>query len=308
VTFETVLFDQPGPRALRRTAIATAVSVVVICTAAGLALWQLYRHHQLDEDKWYALFERANLRFLLMGSPGEFGGLAATLAVTVVAVCLATPLGLLVGLARLARTPAVRWSARAYTEIFRALPLLLVLFAFFIGLPRLGIVLPRFWQLTIAIVIVNVATLAEVFRAGVLSLPTGQSEAAYCVGMRYWQVVCFVVVPQALRRLRPALISQVVQVLKQSTFGSVVSYLELLYAGELLAESDQVPPHSLLPTYLVVAAFYVAVNAGLSGLATLLDRRMSRQRKAPHVSFSQRGLQLSDPSARSARGQPRPLH
>jgi glutamate transport system permease protein len=268
-----VLFDEPGPRGRQRIRLATAVSVVVVAAIAALAVRQLYRHDDLSGDKWYALIERPNLRFLLIGSPGGFGGLAATLTVTAVTVGVAVPLGALVGLARLARTPAVRAVAWAYTELFRALPLLLVLFAFFIGLPRLGIVLPTFWQLAGAIIIGNAATVAEIFRAGVRSLPRGQSEAAYSIGMRYWQAMRLVVLPQAIRRLRPALVNQVVQVLKQSTFGVVVSYLELLYAGQLLAESDNVPPHSLLPTYLVIAAFFVATNTALSRLAGLLDRR-----------------------------------
>jgi glutamate transport system permease protein len=267
------LFDPPGPRARQRIRAATVAALVVMGTLVALAFWQLYEHGQLDGDKWHALFEWPNLRFLLAGSPGEIGGLASTMAITGVTVALAMPLGALVGLARLAQTAAVRAVARAYTELFRALPLLLLLFVFFIGLPRLGVVLPNFWQLTLAIVISNVASIAEVFRAGVLALPRGQTEAAYSIGMGYWQTMRLVVVPQVLRQLSPTLISQVVQILKQSTLGVVVSYLELLYAGGLLAESDHMPPHSLLPTYIVIAAFFIVANAGLSRLARSLDRR-----------------------------------
>ncbi len=158
-------------------------------------------------------------------------GLLSTIEATVVSAALAMPLGLLAGMARMARRRSVRLVAGAYIEVFRAMPLLLLLFVFLIALPRLGLTLPIFWQLVIPIVISNVAVIAEIFRAGVLSLSRGQSEAAACIRPSYWQGMRLVLLPQALRNIMPALVGQLVRLLKESTLGYVVSFLELLAAA-----------------------------------------------------------------------------
>jgi glutamate transport system permease protein len=103
----------------------------------------------------------------------------------------------------------------------------------------------------------------------VLALDRGQTEAAYSLGMTYWQAMRLVVVPQAVRRLTPALVSQLVRLLKDSTLGYVVSYLELLHKAQVIGEYY----HSVLPAYLVAAACFVLINTALSGLANRLEKR-----------------------------------
>lgn len=256
------LFDVPGPRGRRRIRIATALFLVTIGALALLAIHRFADHGMLAVDQWRTFIQWPTIRFLLIGAQ-------ATAMVTAVAAAIAFPLGAFVALARLSRSGYLRRPARAYVEIFRAIPILLLLYVFLFGLPRLGVTLPTFWQLVVPIVLSNAAVIAEIFRAGILSLERGQSEAAHSLGMPYWQAMRLVVIPQAVRKVTPILVSQLVRLLKDSTLGYVVSYIELLHQAQVLGEYY----HSVLPAYLVVAAVYVAINMTLSRLARYLENR-----------------------------------
>ncbi|GAA2265056.1 MULTISPECIES: amino acid ABC transporter permease [Kitasatospora] len=259
---EDSLFDAPGPRARRRIRIATTLSLLAIAALLYLAIRRFADHGQLAASQWRMFTSWPIINFLL-------GGIGQTLLVTAVAAAIAFPLGGLIALLRLSRNRPLRALARGYTELFRAVPLLLLLYVFLFALPRAGLTFPVFWQLVIPIVLGNAAVLAEIFRAGVLALDRGQSEAAYSLGMTYWQAMTWVVIPQAVRRLVPTLVSQLVRLLKDSTLGYVVSYLELLHKAQVLGEYY----HSVLPSFLVAAACYVVINTALSGIASRLERR-----------------------------------
>ncbi|MFI9275191.1 amino acid ABC transporter permease [Kitasatospora sp. NPDC052896] len=265
-----LLFDPPGPRARRRIRTATGVSLVVIVGLAALMIRQFAAHGQLSADQWSMYGQWPIIQFLL-------AGLGQTLLVTVVAAALALPFGGLLALVRLSRSGAARALARGYVELFRAVPLLLLLYVFLFALPRAGVTLPVFWQLVLAIALSNAPVIAEIFRAGVLALPRGQGEAAQSLGMTHWQALRWVVVPQAVRGLLPALVSQLVRLLKDSSLGYVVSYLELLHKTQVLGEYY----HTVLSSYLVGAACYVLINASLSGLASRLERRRGWSRNSP---------------------------
>ena len=140
---DRVLFDVPGPRARRRARIATVVVALVVAAVIVLAVVQFGRSGQLDREQWLPVRVRQIWTTFLLP------GLGASLLVTLVAVVLAVPLGALVALGRLSRTAPVRWLSRGYIELFRSLPVLLLLYVFQLGLPALGLVLPIFWQLTI---------------------------------------------------------------------------------------------------------------------------------------------------------------
>ncbi|MDH6130667.1 glutamate transport system permease protein [Kitasatospora sp. MAA4] len=262
-----LLFDVPGPRARRRTWIATVCSLVLLAGALALMVRQFALHSELSASQWSVFAQWPILRFLLTG-------IEQTLLVTGVAAAIAFPLGAVVALARLSRGRWARWPARLYSELFRAVPLLLLLYVFLFGLPRAGVTFPVFWQLVLPVSLSNAAVVAEIFRAGVLAQDRGQAEAAYSLGMTYGQAMRWVVVPQAVRKLVPALVSQLVRLLKDSTLGYVVSYLELLHKAQVLGEYY----HNVLPTYLVAAACYVLVNGLLSRTAGWLEHRQSRPR------------------------------
>jgi glutamate transport system permease protein len=182
---------------------------------------------------------------------------------------------------RLSLTGLVRWSSGAYVEFFRAVPLLLLIFFTARVLPKYGLEnVSALWVLVLALVVYNGAVLGEIFRAGILSLDRGQTEAAYAVGLSYWQAMLLVVVPQAVRRMVPALVSQLITLLKDTSLGFVLPYEELLRRGQLIGE---VEPRSLVQGYLVAAVMFIAVNFALSRLARWLEVRQRRRYKSTAV-------------------------
>jgi glutamate transport system permease protein len=206
------------------------------------------------------------LRFLLLG-------LVATLRVAAVSMVLATVVGALMALGRLARSRPIRWLAGVYVEVFRAVPLLLLIYFSARALPRSGVDLDAFWYLVFGLVAYNGAVLGEIFRAGILSLDPGQTEAAYSVGLSYWQTMSSVVVPQAVRRMVPAIVSQLVTLLKDTSLGFVLPYEELLRRGQITGEFGK----NFLQVIMVVALAYIAVNATLSQVARHLEVRQRRR-------------------------------
>ena len=267
MTANRVLFDEPGPRGRRRIRLLSVLAVLVVAALLALALRQFGENGQLAASRWRPFVQVSYLRFL-------WHGLEGTLKAAAMSAVLAFPVGAGLALLRLSRTRPVHWLATGYIELFRSVPLLLLIYAFLLALPRYHVNLPIFWKLVIPIVMVSSASLAEVFRAGVLALDAGQGEAASAIGLRYWQSMRLVILPQAIRLVLPTLITQLVSILKESTLGYVVSYPELMRQGQSLT----VYTHLLVQTFLIVAVIYVVINFGLSQLAALIDRRLQRRR------------------------------
>ena len=266
---DRVLFDAPGPRARRRIRVATAASVLVIAGVIALGVHQFAAHGQLSHAKWQPFGQWPYQRFLLQG-------LVRTLKAAAVAAGLSLPLGAFLALGRLSPHRPVRACAGGFVELFRSVPLLLVLYVFLMAVPRAGYTFPVFWELVIPVVLCSSALLAEIFRAGVLALDSGQSEAGYALGLKRRQVMWLVVLPQAVRLVVPTLVSQMVSLLKDTTLGYVVSYPELLNEGKVLGSYT----HDFVQSYLTVTVIYIVVNAVLSQLAHALDRRGQRRPQA----------------------------
>ena len=200
-----------------------------------------------------------------------------------VAIALSAAIGTVMALGRLSQIAPLRWLASTYVELFRALPsLLLILFGFF-GLPQVLAALPpalglpttvsRYAALVIGLTLYNSAVMAEIVRAGVLSLPRGQSEAASAIGLTRGQAQRMVILPQAVSRMLPSLIAQGVVVLKDTSYGFVIGFEELLRRGQLAGEATG----SVLQAYVVVAVIYVAVCLALSALARYVEGRQRRR-------------------------------
>ena len=171
---------------------------------------------------------------------------------------VATAVLLLLG--RLARLRLVRWPSIAVIEFLRGTPTLLLIYVCFLVLPQAGVKLSTYWMLTLPVGLSTAAVVAEVYRAGVLAVPRGQTDAARSLGMTEIQVFFAVVFPQALRYIVPALVAQLVIVVKDTTFGYVVTYGELMQNAKVLIANY----HSLVPVYLVVALLYCLVNYAIS--------------------------------------------
>ncbi len=264
--------DALGPRGRRLTLVFSIVSAVLLAAATVVAVTRLADRGQLDAERWEPFTQWPVIRFFLLG-------LVTTLKVAAIAMAGAMVVGALMALARLSRTRPVRWLAAAYVEFFRGVPLVLLVFFAYLGLPRYGIDVSAFAALTAALVIYNGAVMGEIFRAGILSLDRGQSEAAYSLGMGYWQAMMLVVVPQAVRRMIPAIVSQLVTLLKDTSLGAAIGYEELLRRARITGEFFQ----NTLQALVVAAALYIVVNFTLSRLARRLEARQRRRYRAGSI-------------------------
>ena len=265
---EAVLYDAVGPRGRRRILIGSVAGLVLVALVVGVAVARLAAKDVFEAERWRVL-TRSDLLELL----GR--GLVATLRAALVAMVLAMAVGGLLAVGRLSRRRWLAVPAGAWVELFRGLPLLLVILFLFLGLPAAGVTISTFWALVGGLTLYNSAVLGEIFRAGILSLPKGQTEAAYAIGLRRGQTLRLILLPQAVRRMLPALISQGVTLLKDTSLGFVIAYAELLRTGRNAVEFLG-GPYSI-PVYTAIAALYIAVNASLSFLARWLDRRTRRR-------------------------------
>jgi glutamate transport system permease protein len=265
---EAVLYDVAGPRGRRRILIGSIAGGLLVVLAVGAAVARLASKGVFEAERWRVLTQ-SDLQRLL----GR--GLAATLRAALVAMVLAMAVGGLLAVARLSRRRWLSMPAGAWVELFRGLPLLLLILFIFLGLPAAGVTVSTFWALVAGLTLYNSAVLGEIFRAGILSLPTGQTEAAYSIGLRRGQTLRLILIPQAIRRMLPALISQLVTLLKDTSLGFVIAYAELLRNGRNAVEFLG-GPYSI-PIYTAIAVIYIAVNASLSFLARWLDRRTQRR-------------------------------
>lgn len=262
----SVLIEELGPRGRRRALVGTVVSTALIVAGVAFLLYRFQQFGVLDADQWQPFTARVNLGFL-------FEGLLNTVKAAVAAAALSIGVGFLLALGRLARTAPLRWLCRAYVELFRSIPLLIMIFAAFFGLPELGVDVSRYTALVVALTIYNSAVLAEIFRAGILSLDKGQTEAAQAIGLRYWQQMRIVILPQAVRRMIPAIVAQLATITKDTALGFVIGYEEFLRRGQNFAEFA----NNLLPSYIFVAIVYFILIYVLSRLARRLEVQQRRK-------------------------------
>jgi len=266
----SAIFDLPGPRGRRWIQLTTAVSLVLIAVAVGLAVRQFQVNGQLDAARWQPFTVAANQRFLLKA-------MGNTALAAAGAAAIALPLGLLLALGRLSGHRVLRAPATAVIEFFRAVPLMLIIFVFLFALPVYGLNPSLYWKLVIPIGLCDGATIAEVFRAGILSLPRGQKEAGLATGLTDTQAFWSIVFPQALRVVVPSLVAQVVILLKDTTLGYVVSFGELQDQARVFYSyySDL---GIIIQTLLVVSLLYVVLNVAISAFARWLDQRLGTPR------------------------------
>ena len=265
----SVLFDAPGPRTRMRHRI---YSVIFLLLLAGALYW-IYRKFDAAEQFEPRIWER-------LLSDGVFIELRRALVFTLKAaglsIVLALAFGFLIAVARLSDHRWIRIPAVAVVEFFRAVPLLLLMIFLFFWIQQQG-GLERetnaLFAVVAALTLYNGAVLAEVFRAGINAVPRGQSEAAYAVGMRKTQVMTMILTPQAVRFMLPAIISQCVVVLKDTSLGGIAAS----YGPELVRAAKTISQYvgSSLMTYLLVAAIFIAMNSILSALAYWLERRLA---------------------------------
>jgi glutamate transport system permease protein len=265
---EVVLFDAAGPRGRRRIVVGSVLGALVIVAILGVAVARLAAKGALDAELWRVLTGGDVQRLLARG-------LVATLRAALLAVVLSMLVGALLAVGRLSSRGWLARAAGAWVELFRGVPLLLLILFVFLGLPAVGVTVSTFWALVAGLTLYNSAVIGEIFRAGILSLPRGQTEAAYSIGLRRGQTLRIVLIPQAVRLMLPALVSQLVTLLKDTSLGFVIGYTELLRNGRTAVEF--LGGRYSIPIYTAIAVVYIAVNASLSFTARWLDRRTRRR-------------------------------
>jgi polar amino acid transport system permease protein len=202
--------------------------------------------------------------------PVFLDGAATTLWISWLALLLGGLIGAAVGLARTSRWWALRTLALVYTEVFRSVPPLILLFGCFFGASYvLAIDLSPFGAATVALTAVASAFLSEIVRAGLESVGRGQWEAARSSGMRFWQIQRHIVWPQAIRVMLPPSVGVYISTLKDSSVASVIGYVEITKAGLLIRETTSVT----FEVFLIVAVLYFVINYSISLCGAALERR-----------------------------------
>ncbi len=264
-----VLYDYPGPKAKVRNNIITVIFLLIL----AYILWYVYDtlegKGQLTAAKWEPFLTGD------MWTKALLPGIWTTLKAAFISVIIALPIGAVFGIARLSDQAWIRVPAGVVVEFFRAIPVLvLMIFANAVFVTIFGFASALTATVT-ALVLYNMSVLAEVFRSGILSLPKGQSEAALAIGMSKGQMMSIILLPQAITAMLPAIVSQLVVILKDTALAGIfIGLEELRRAGGAAASSYK----NLVPIYIVVALIYIAMNLALTSLASVLEKRGRRRR------------------------------
>ncbi|HZJ05595.1 MAG TPA: amino acid ABC transporter permease [Nocardioidaceae bacterium] len=264
----TVLFDTPGPRTRARHRLYSVIASLALLGVVALILWRMYDTDQLEYEKWEYFVTPDYVNVLLVD------GLVETLKMAALAIVFAVVFGLVFGAGKISDHAWARWPCWVVVEFFRAVPLLLlIVFIFFTYGTGDGI--GSFWSVVIGLTLYNGSVLAEVFRAGINAVPDGQSEAAYAIGMRKTQVMTIVLLPQAVKIMLPAIISQCVVALKDTSLGYYVLAPGLTAVGkQIYTEAN-----NQVQVAIVVAALYIISNLVLTWIATWVQRRYVGEQK-----------------------------
>ncbi|MFF2188361.1 amino acid ABC transporter permease [Streptomyces sp. NPDC058155] len=270
----SVLYDAPGPGAKRRNIVYSVLFLIVL----ALGVWWIYSamsdKGQLEWAKWSPFTEsQAWTTYLLPG-------LVNTLKAAGLALVIALPLGALFGISRLSDHRWVRVPAGVVVEFFRAIPvLILMVFAnqLYAEYTDISTDMRPLYAVVTGLVLYNASVLAEVVRAGILSLPKGQTEAAKAIGLRKGQTMRTILLPQSVTAMLPALVSQLVVIVKDTALGgALLSFTELLSARKTLAANYG----NVIPSFIVVAVIFILLNLLLTTFASWLEKRLRRAKRS----------------------------
>ena len=265
-----VLYDAPGPVTRRRELIGSVIGVAVLLVLAVVTIRFAAGRGVFEADRWDVLYDPPkNQTAADVWRAMLVRGLGATLRAAALAAPLALALGLVLALWRTTRVRVVRTPAVVIIELFRGLPVLLMMY---FGLIGLG--LDAFRAVVFGLTFYNMAIFAEILRAGLASLPKGQAEAAYAIGLTRGQAMRTVLLPQAVRIMLPSLIAQIVVLLKDSSLGFIIGYAELLRSVQNNAQ--YFGNRYFVALFVVGAGTYLVVNISLSRVATWVQRRGTR--------------------------------
>ncbi|WP_030204549.1 amino acid ABC transporter permease [Streptomyces sp. NRRL S-87] len=270
----SVLYDTPGPKAKRRNVYYTIGFAAVFCGVLAWALTVMADKGQLAADKWSPFVTDSNVwtTYLLPG-------LGETLKAAALSIVIALPLGALLGIGRMSDHAWVRVPVGAVVEFFRAIPvLMLMLFAnqLYASYADVDSDIRPLYAVVTGLVLYNSSVIAEIVRAGVHSLPYGQTDAAKALGMRKGQIMSYVLLPQAVTAMLPALVSQLVVILKDTALGGALLGVEDLMAAFRTVSANYA---NTIATLVVIALIYIVVNFLLTSFASWLEQRLRRSKR-----------------------------
>ena len=271
---QNVLFDAPGPRARRRHAILTAFGFVLLAATLAAVVWKFNAQGQLTAALWQPLVDPE------VWTAYVVPGLINTLKAAAVSIVAAMAFGILFGMGRLSQNRVIRWVSGIVVEFFRAVPVLLMMYFLFqlFAFNNIFVAsLNSFMAVVIALTLYNGSVIAELVRSGVYGLPKGQSEAGLSIGLTASQTLRSIQLPQALTAMLPALVSQVVVILKDSALGAAITYPELLQSMRDMGTAYA----TVIPAYILAAVVFIAINFGLTVLAGRIERRLNRRGRGP---------------------------
>ncbi|MCX5261855.1 amino acid ABC transporter permease [Streptomyces canus] len=292
----SVLYDTPGPRAKRRNILLSVLFTILL----ALLLWWVWLKmddkNQLEWNLWEPFTtSEAWTTYLLPG-------LGDTLKAAAISMLIALPLGAVFGIARMSDHAWVRGAAGTVVEFFRAIPvLLLMLFAneFYVRSTDISSEQRPLYAVVTGLVLYNASVLAEIVRAGILSLPKGQTEAAYAVGLRKGQTMTSVLLPQAVTAMLPAIVSQLVVIVKDTALGGVMlGFTELLNSRSTLAANYA----NVIPSFIVVGIIYIILNFLLTSFAGWLEQRLRRSKKSTGAVLGEDTVEVNPAAVRGGYG------
>jgi glutamate transport system permease protein len=264
------LYDVPGPRARKRNLVLGLVFTMAFAAIAAAVVWKLGQKDQWAAQKWRP-FLQADIwtKHIIPGVEG-------TLKAAAIAAVLALAFGIIFGIARVSGHRWIRVPAGTVVELFRGIPLLLLIF-FASYVP--GVLTNFTWNpsalqaVVFGLTMYNGSVLAEVVRAGINAVPKGQSEAGYAIGLRKSQVMTLILLPQAITAMMPAIVSQLVVLLKDTALGTIIAYDNLTSNVSILQNLYT----NAIPAAIVIACVYIPINLALAWAATQIQRRNQRR-------------------------------
>jgi len=271
----SVLYDAQGPRAKRRNALFTGIFVVAVVAVVWWVYTGLDDKGQLEWALWKPFFSGTEA-----WSTYIWPGLKNTLKAAALAMIIALPLGAVLGIARLSDHVWVRVPASIVVEFFRAIPVLVLMIfglALYANYTNVSTDDRPLYAVVTGLVLYNASVLAEIVRAGILALPKGQSEAAVAIGLRKNQVMRLILLPQSVTAMLPAIVSQLVVIVKDTALGGAV-----LTFPELLASTNTMIGYygNTIASFTVVAVIFIALNFSLTTFASWLEARLRRSKKS----------------------------
>jgi len=215
--------------------------------------------HFLEAFSWI------NMRFLLEG-------LLITIQVSLLSIAFSFIIGGILGIIRYVKIPVLSSIIGVIIDIIRNLPLLLIIFFTYFGLPNMGVRLNIFWSAVAAMAVFQSAMLAEIIRGGIVAVPKGQMEAARSTGLTYTQAMRIIILPQALKKMIPPIVGQFISLVKDTSLATVIVLPELTYSARIIYSQDS---NLVLPMFFMITLLYFLICYCLAKLSVRLDRSLS---------------------------------